>query len=274
MMNLISVNTLPISLKFAFTGWVRCMTVVIAANFISSLALGAESSGYTFVLVSGLGEGTASWTELARLLEKKGKVISYNRNGLGGRSYSGSHTKNLTAMILELDSVLQKAQSDSKVILIGHSMGCQLVMAYVTTARRKIDAVVLLDPGFSEARLRSAISDSLWMERERTLSRYRQQMSPAQRDEFSALQAITDEVEAISKFPGIPMYLITCVKINEQFPASGEELGIKIDEHRRIIHLWPDSRHFVACQSRHYIHADDPEYVKSKVDSLLVRLSP
>lgn len=220
------------------------------------------------VFVSGLGEDHSTWQAVQDSISTFTLTLSYDRAGLGRSEYNTEH-KDLFSITNELNNLIKLTKLTKPLILVGHSLGCQIVKEYALRYPKDIKAIVFIDPGYNEEILKARVSDSMWRKREQTLQQYLPPLNAAQKEELRYLNknvAIADSIKLNIKSP---IVLFTATKINPEFPCSKEELKVKEESHKLWLKSMPNALHKIVPQSRHYIQNDEPSLIITSIRSLL-----
>jgi pimeloyl-ACP methyl ester carboxylesterase len=102
------------------------------------------SGGPTVVLQSGLGESSANWARIAPALAGTTRVCAYDRAGQGWSEDAPAPQDGLQAAA-DLHTLLDRAGEHSPYVLVGHSIGGDYAMAYVSRYPEQVAGMVLLD---------------------------------------------------------------------------------------------------------------------------------
>jgi pimeloyl-ACP methyl ester carboxylesterase len=107
-------------------------------------------SGTPLVLIHGLGGSTDLWKHVVGPLSREFRVVAYDLRG-GGRTPATGPTT-LAGLADDLDAVVEGLGLGS-VLLMGHSMGGTLALAYAAAHPEKVRAIVALGAptGFPDA---------------------------------------------------------------------------------------------------------------------------
>lgn len=99
----------------------------------------------TIMLEAGTGADSSAWFKVQPLLARHGRVCSYDRAGYG---FSSGRTDlhNIDSEVDDLHRVMSALGIHRPVILVGHSMGTNIVRRYATRYPADVKALVLLDP--------------------------------------------------------------------------------------------------------------------------------
>ena len=218
------------------------------------------------IFVSGMAEDHSNWEQVQDSLSVATTTISYDRAGLGLTPYEGEK-KDLPTMALELNRLLKDLAVRLPIILVGHSLGCQIIKEFAFMYPEKVQAIVFIDPGYNPQRLKDRIPDSLWQKRETLLKKYTPELNAGQRAEFDQLTVNTDRADAFTSFPSLPVIMFTATKVTD-FPASREEIELKQQTHEEWTKKMPNAQHEIVKDSRHYIHHDHPELIIRAIRNL------
>lgn len=222
------------------------------------------------VFVSGLGEDHHTWQEVQDSVAGFAMTFSYDRSGLGKSSYH-NEKKDLRSIAGELHQLLVLTKLARPFILVGHSLGCQIVKEYASLHPKDVKGIVFIDPGYNEENLRAVVPETTWQQRENALRQYLPSFNPAQKQELKYANRSAALSDSIRLDKSIPVILFTATKINPGFPLSAEELRVKIKTHELWLRSMPGAKHIIVPGSRHYIHNDEPPIVVEAIRTLLLR---
>lgn len=99
----------------------------------------------TVVLEAGFGADSMAWAALQPLLAKRARVCAYDRAGYGF-SDAGPLPRNIEAEAADLHALVHAARLATPVVLVGHSIGSNIVRIYDQRHPQDIAALVLVDP--------------------------------------------------------------------------------------------------------------------------------
>jgi pimeloyl-ACP methyl ester carboxylesterase len=222
------------------------------------------------VFVSGLGEDHKGWQLVQDSISRFARTLSYDRAGLGKSEYH-EEQKDLTSLARELNELITSVKLQSSFILVGHSLGCQIIKKYASLYPGKINGIIFLDPGYDERKLQERLADSVWQKREETLKKYLPPFNAAQKAELDQLNTNCSLADQITRLPKIPIVLFTATRINPNFPGSSMELRVKQETHRAWLQSLPWANHVEVKESRHYVQADKPGLVIETVYKMIKR---
>jgi pimeloyl-ACP methyl ester carboxylesterase len=226
----------------------------------------ASGKGSTpVVFVSGLGEDHHTWQTVQDSISKFEYTISYDRAGLGKSEYHGEK-KDIVSLAHELHTLVNTVKVHKPFILVGHSLGCQVVKEYTFLYPHDIKGIIFLDPGYNEEKLKASVPDSVWQQRDQALKKYLPEFTIAQKAELTKANECAAISDGITTLPKIPIVLFTATHVNPDFPASSMEFKVKEQTHLLWLRSMPGAQHIYVPESRHYIHADAPQKV---IDAVL-----
>lgn len=225
--------------------------------------------GPTIVLAAGAGQDSRTWTPLLDELVSIGRVVSFDRPGLG-RSPDVDGPRTPTVIALEIRDLLRTLGVAGPTILVGHSIGGVHVLRYADMFPDSVAGVILLDtppPGFEQDRM-SLLSDRERDHRLRELAEGRARAPAVVGRERDGAQS---ESRGFGGFP-VTKPLIVVVGDNQDFGELGSQ-----EAHRRMwvrrSEAWLDlsgrSEFVIATGSGHMIHRERPGLVVELIRRLL-----
>jgi pimeloyl-ACP methyl ester carboxylesterase len=102
------------------------------------------SGGPAVILEAGLGCIGSDWGLVQEKLSLSTQVVSYDRAGMGCSEQS-PHPRTSRQIVLELHTLLEKAQVPKPYILVGHSFGGHNIQLYAATYPDEVLGLVLVD---------------------------------------------------------------------------------------------------------------------------------
>ncbi|MFK4730968.1 alpha/beta fold hydrolase [Agromyces mediolanus] len=101
--------------------------------------------GPTYVLVHGVGMGHRTWSDLAETLAGSGRVLALDLPGFG-EAPEPEESLDMPASGAYLGELIAAESPDAPVVLVGHSMGTQIVAETAAQRPELVAAVVLIAP--------------------------------------------------------------------------------------------------------------------------------
>ncbi|HEY8287752.1 MAG TPA: alpha/beta fold hydrolase, partial [Acetobacteraceae bacterium] len=110
------------------------------------LNLRCSGSGpVTVLLESGSHADSTSWFRVQPLLAAQARVCSYDRAGYGF-SDEGPLPRGLDADVADLHALIEAAHLHTPLVLVGHSLGSNIVRRYAGAHPGDVAGMVLVDP--------------------------------------------------------------------------------------------------------------------------------
>lgn len=179
--------------------------------------MGESNKGTPTVLFeSGAGGSSADWIPIQVKLSKRAKICAYDRAGYGWSDslsvLNGSSSlqevlpRSIDKHVEALDLLLTKAQISGPILLVGHSYGGPISLAFEAKYPSRIKGLVLLDPHDDGiARKDSAYTTEI----SESLKELEKEKSPENREKWSfKLREITEHIHRYSGNPKQEQLLI------------------------------------------------------------------
>lgn len=112
----------------------------------------ASQSGPTVVLSAGSGDFAIDWWRVQSAVADSNRVCSYDRAG-SGWSDLGPEPRTLRQEAAELDLLLKRSGERGPFVLVGHSLGAQVVRLYHADHPADVAGIVLVAPTHENTRL-------------------------------------------------------------------------------------------------------------------------
>jgi pimeloyl-ACP methyl ester carboxylesterase len=219
---------------------------------------------------------------------KATRVCAYDRPGtyaeideeiVPSRSDAITQPRTVSEMVEELHALLQAAKLPGPYILVGHSMGGFMARLYAATYPDEVVGMVLID-AYSEL-----LEDVMPPERWQALVRLNKEMGSgvvhpipgygdAETTSYGAGNAVVREAVAATPLPPMPLAVLAHGK---PFPVPEGAQGFTTKELEGFLlaaneaqaALVPNARFWMATESGHDIHQDQPELVIEAVQQVL-----
>jgi len=257
----------------------------------------------TVVIDTGLGAISLEWIHIQNEVADHAQICLYDRAGYG-YSDPGPLPRTSAYIVNELHELLIRAKVKGPYILVGHSFGGYNVQLFASRYPEITAAVVLVDSShmdqyarflaapinvktsppnksklgvvrFSMPQLHPNLPSEI---REDILSlMIRQPMRYAMAYEFYNFRKSADEVREYSRFPDVPLLVLTRGK--RVYPENNkgelmEKLWMKLQS--ELSDRSQISAHVIANTSGHFIHLDQPQLVIDSISLVIdvVRYRP
>ncbi|MFI9359724.1 alpha/beta fold hydrolase [Kitasatospora sp. NPDC053057] len=106
------------------------------------------------VLIAGCGDSSLTWAPLLPELTGLGRVVAYDRAGLGASEPDRAPTLSLDAPVEDLAALVRHLDA-GPAVLVGHSWGGQLAQLMARQRPELVAGLVLVDPAHEEFRPRA-----------------------------------------------------------------------------------------------------------------------
>ena len=103
------------------------------------------SGAQTVMLEAGAIADSSTWYKVQPLLASSARVCAYDRAGYGFSS-EGPMPRNLDADVADLHALIRHAHIKTPLVLVGHSLGSNIVRSYASRYPADVSAMVLIDP--------------------------------------------------------------------------------------------------------------------------------
>lgn len=103
------------------------------------------SGSQTVMLEAGAIADSSTWYKVQPLLAAHARVCAYDRAGFGFSS-EGPMPRNLDADVSDLHALIHRAGLNTPLLMVGHSLGSNIVRQYASQYPAEVSALVLVDP--------------------------------------------------------------------------------------------------------------------------------
>ncbi|MFJ8471490.1 alpha/beta fold hydrolase [Kitasatospora sp. NPDC094011] len=112
------------------------------------------AEGRPIVLVAGCGTSSLTWAPLLPELARSGRVVAYDRAGLGASDPDRVPVLTLAAQVADLAALVRHLDA-GPAVLVGHSWGGQLARLLLRRRPELVAGLVLVDPAHEDFRPRA-----------------------------------------------------------------------------------------------------------------------
>lgn len=211
------------------------------------------------VLISGLGDGMASFREVAPDLAAHGTVILYDRAGYGG-SGAPAGPRDAEAVDRELDALLAASGVPSPYVLAGHSIGGLYAEYFAARHPDKVAGLILDESrpaGFTDRCQAAGLSMCVATPAMMTFAPQGAQA------EVAALDAAVAQVEALAPVPGKPVLVLS------RAPGAKPMDRLWTQAQSDLAARYPGALHRTAPAGGHYVHRDQRAWFVDEVTAFL-----
>lgn len=213
------------------------------------------------VMISGLGDGMASFNNVASDLSQSATVIIYDRAGYGG-SEAVNDSKDAMAAEAELSRLLSQSGVTGPYVLVGHSLGGLFAEYYAAQHPAKISALVLEESRpapYADACEAAGLPTC-------TPTPAMVVSAPAGvRAEVDGLAATVIQVQAAGPVSGKPVLVLS----RSLPPGATPTDALWAKEQQDLAARYPGSQHLVAPGGTHSIHLTQRAWFVSTIQKFL-----
>ena len=217
------------------------------------------------VMISGLGDGMATFDEIADDLGKTGTVIIYDRAGYGG-SETGMGPRDAEAAARELSGLLAQSGVGGPFVLAGHSLGGLFAEYYAAKHPEQVAGLILEESRPADfTRKCLAVPDAGMCEPPAWLVWL---MPKGARGEAVALAETMAEVEAAEPLKDKPVLVLSRPSPNVGNPFE----ALWTEAQAGLAARYAGSQHLTAKAGGHYPHRDERDWFLDSVRRFLTRV--
>lgn len=222
--------------------------------------------------LSGSG-GIIRFADIQKEIASITRVISYERAGIRDSEISPL-PRNYENMVKELKSMLTSEKIPPPYILVGASMGGQLIRLYTNTYPEDVVGLVLVDGSHEDFfdSIEHSRTVKEWNEIDSTINSIFSQDSGILHEEWKAFKEGCELMKTIEFPSDIPVHVITSAKYAGTFKAFGlipddKLLWVKLQS--EWIADNPNAQQIITKNSGHAICTEEPQLVVSVIKDVL-----
>ncbi len=213
------------------------------------------------VMIAGLGDGMATFDNVASDLAKTATVIVYDRSGYGG-SEAIRGAKDAVAAEVELTNVLSRSGVSGPYVLVGHSLGGLFAEYYAAKHPDQIAALVLEE---SRPAQFSGICEAAGIAMCTPTPDMVKSAPAGVRAEVEGLVDTMAQVEAAGPVSGKPVLILS-----RQIAANAKPMdALWATTQQDLAARYSGSQHLVAPGGAHYVHLTQRTWFVSSIQSFL-----
>ena len=231
----------------------------------------------TVVFDAGLGDDMTSWKSIITQVESTAEVFAYNRAGFSG-SKSKNKQRNGQVIVEELRELLKSTKKLPPYVLVGHSLGCNVVeytktnvQLYAKKYPEEVSGVVLVDPYPSKYPARCKIEKLDYCKPPSSMPWWAALILPtAIEGEIIGFADTLSQVNAIDRFPNVPLVVLSATTFaNPKNDKQKRHNKVDVQLKQELSESSANSKHIICDTCSHYIHEDDPLLVINAIKWVL-----
>lgn len=250
-------------------------SIIVGGRRLAFQAGGAGAP--TIVFECGDGDSSAALAQLAQRTQAIGRVLLYDRAGLG-QSDPAPRPRTIDDAVADLHALLHSSAAPAPFLLVGHSYGGLITRRYAALHWAELAGLILLDiphpqQALRELRLLPAPAPSeppaLSAHRTALLAEWH---NPLGDDEGFDRPASAAQVLASEDLGDLPLVVITA-GLDEWEPGFPADVARALEQdwqlaQRELLGLSRQSRQVIATNSTHAIQDCEPELVLAAIQEL------
>jgi pimeloyl-ACP methyl ester carboxylesterase len=229
----------------------------------------------TIVLMTGIGGTTADFEKIESNLSPFGKIVNYDREGLGKSPWT-KNAKDSETIAKELYSLLLQTNNKQPVIIIAHSLGGLHARKFMAMYPNSVSGLILIDPtpeDLVETIIAQLPQDYQIPAREAMKKEFEMLLAElpegAIKEEYKAIESCYNQARALQNKTAIPIEIISSMKITE----GTSELSLETAKQLRDALLDKMStgpnRHTLTYSSGHFIQKEEPQLIVNAVQWIM-----
>jgi len=219
----------------------------------------------TIVFESGLGVDGSTWLEsgIFDSIGKNNQVIAYDRSGYGNSTQNGE-TRGIQALVDDLAKVIDKKSINSKVIIVGHSLGGAIARTYAIQHPDKVKALLFIEPNNENFKQYATMSHG---HEDTLVEQFKDEKMIGATMESAQLIENIDFLKQLPTLPDIPTIVITSIKTDSEWTEENvkdwslahQSLGNGITQFTQI----------KTNKSGHFVYLEEPDLVIEYIRKLI-----
>lgn len=223
----------------------------------------------TLVLFNGSGVTLEGWSRLYPHLERLGRVLAFNRLGVGGSSAPAQPQTGATVLQAARD-LLDALALPPPYVLVGHSLGGLYANLFARRHSPDVTGVVLVEATHPldrdmlqghEGHLAKVLAKLLSV----PPSVFRANLHA----ELAWLESAAREVEEAGPFPSVPLAVVSAGNEPPRWLVPTAVLRVRRQRQKELARLSPRGTHIVAARSGHFPQLTQPRLVLDAIRAVV-----
>lgn len=218
------------------------------------------------VLINGGSGPIEGWMRILPEISKSASVFSYNRFGVAGSDKPKEPQDGLT-IVDTLREALAAVGFEPPFLLVGHSLGGLYAQLYARRYPHEVAGVVFLESSHPKDLGLEEYQGGFVRRINKLLSLFDSLSAHKRFGEGNVVHKTVEQIQALSDFPDIPVYVVTGMKGNRMMP---EPVRRKRLEHQlELLSLSRTSKHVPADRSGHFPQFTEPHVVAETIKNCI-----
>jgi pimeloyl-ACP methyl ester carboxylesterase len=223
----------------------------------------------TLVLFNGSGVMLEGWARLFPDIERLGRVLAFNRLGVGGSSRPLQPQTGSTVLQAARE-LLAALELPPPYVLVGHSLGGLYANLFARRHSEEVAGVVLIEAAHPRDRqLLQGHEGQLAKVLGKLLSVPQALFRANLHSELDWLDTAAREVEEAGPFPSVPLAVVSAGNEPPRWLVPPAALRVKRIHQKELALLSPLGTHIVARRSGHFPQVTQPQLVLDAIESVV-----
>lgn len=226
---------------------------------------------YTVVFEAGFGSDYKVWGKVASEIAGANKVLLYSRAGCGNSGKS-ANPQTLEQAVQDLSMLLEKANINTPLILVGHSYGAFIIRQYAALNKDKVKGLVFVDP--AHERLMQELKKVDYAKAMNDVALQRSFMPERFKEENELINQLFEKgaLPNAGLLPEVPVAVLTSVQQHakpELFLHEPQGVEVWRRLHGEFFAQFTNGAHILTSRSGHNIHNEEPELVVNAIQQVI-----
>ncbi|RIJ37366.1 alpha/beta fold hydrolase [Pontibacter oryzae] len=226
---------------------------------------------YTVVFEAGFGSDYKVWGKVASEIAVANKVLLYSRAGCGNSGKS-ANPQTLEQAVQDLSMLLEKANINTPLILVGHSYGAFIIRQYAALNKDKVKGMVFVDP--AHERLMQELKKVDYAKAMNDVALQRSFMPERFKEENELINQLFEKAALpdAGLLPEVPVAVLTSVQQHakpELFLHEPQGVEVWRRLHNEFFAQFANGAHILTSRSGHNIHKEEPELVVNAIQQVI-----
>ena len=233
----------------------------------------SQGTQYTLILMNGFRIPMNSWANLFPGIEQYGRVLAYNRRGVGNTA-KAQCPQTADQVIEDLRNLLTALCLSPPYVLLPHSVGGIFANYFARQYPQEICAAVFVEAAHPDEKAEQAIYPPPLPLRLLTIGLKKLDLlfDKYQHSEDDAMAQSIAQLENAGPFPDVPLSIISGGRKMPMQPQGSFQAHQRAQQ--KLLALSAQSEHCLAQRSGHFPHLTEPDFVLKVIGRTLAKISP